>query len=72
MDKLANFAHSIRLKSLLAKPSSYGILKGNLKEVISSCNEVAMTTLAACGDVNRNVMCNPNPFASEITLKCNA
>jgi sulfite reductase (NADPH) hemoprotein beta-component len=25
-----------------------------------------MTTLAACGDVNRNVMCNPNPFASEV------
>ena len=34
--------------------------------MISSCNDVAMTTLAACGDVNRNVMCNPNPFASEI------
>lgn len=25
-----------------------------------------MDTLAACGDVNRNVMCNPNPFESHI------
>src|SRR5204863_9048228 len=23
-----------------------------------------LTTIAACGDVNRNVMCNPNPFQS--------
>src|SRR6478752_6277976 len=31
-----------------------------------------MDTIAACGDVNRNVMCNPNPYLSEIhaqTLK---
>jgi sulfite reductase (NADPH) hemoprotein beta-component len=25
-----------------------------------------MDTIAACGDVNRNVMCNPNPYLSEI------
>ncbi len=25
-----------------------------------------MTTIAACGDVNRNVMCNPNPYQSEV------
>lgn len=25
-----------------------------------------MTTLAACGDVNRNVMSNPNPYQSEV------
>lgn len=25
-----------------------------------------MDTIAACGDVNRNVMCNPNPYQSEI------
>ena len=25
-----------------------------------------MDTLAACGDVNRNVMCNPNPYQSDI------
>lgn len=67
VDELANFCafNTIKLTTRQAF-QLHGILKGNLKEVIQSCNEVAMTTLAACGDVNRNVMCNPNPFASEV------
>lgn len=44
----------------------HGILKWNLKETIKSINESLLTTLAACGDVNRNVMCNPNPHESEV------
>ncbi|GAE92074.1 sulfite reductase [Gracilibacillus boraciitolerans JCM 21714] len=44
----------------------HGILKWNLKETIRTINDELMTTLAACGDVNRNVMCNPNPYQSEI------
>ncbi|MCR2807146.1 assimilatory sulfite reductase (NADPH) hemoprotein subunit [Paenibacillus soyae] len=44
----------------------HGILKWNLKETIKSINESLLTTLAACGDVNRNVMCNPNPYESEV------
>ncbi len=65
VDDLANFCafNSIKLTTRQAF-QLHGILKGNLKDVISSCNEVAMTTLAACGDVNRNVMCNPNPEVS--------
>ncbi len=27
-------------------------------------DEVLLTTLAACGDINRNVLCNPNPYQS--------
>ncbi|GAB2568824.1 assimilatory sulfite reductase (NADPH) hemoprotein subunit [Gracilibacillus alcaliphilus] len=44
----------------------HGILKWNLKETIKTINEEAMTTIAACGDVNRNVMSNPNPYQSDI------
>ncbi|MFC4386290.1 assimilatory sulfite reductase (NADPH) hemoprotein subunit [Gracilibacillus marinus] len=44
----------------------HGILKWNLKETIKTINEEAMTTIAACGDVNRNVMCNPNPYQSDV------
>ncbi|BFH63250.1 assimilatory sulfite reductase (NADPH) hemoprotein subunit [Paenibacillus azoreducens] len=44
----------------------HGILKWNLKNTIREVNEALLTTLAACGDVNRNVMCNPNPHQSEI------
>jgi len=44
----------------------HGVLKGNLKSTIRQINDALLNTLAACGDVNRNVMCNPNPYQSEI------
>ncbi|HEX7057366.1 MAG TPA: assimilatory sulfite reductase (NADPH) hemoprotein subunit [Bacilli bacterium] len=44
----------------------HGIIKWNMKHVIKTINEALLSTLAACGDVNRNVMCNPNPYQSEI------
>ncbi len=44
----------------------HGIIKSNLKRTIAEINQVAMDTIAACGDVNRNVMCNPNPYLSKI------
>ncbi|ULO09462.1 assimilatory sulfite reductase (NADPH) hemoprotein subunit [Paenibacillus sp. 19GGS1-52] len=44
----------------------HGVLKWNLKKTIQSINNTLMTTLAACGDVNRNVMSNPNPYQSEV------
>lgn len=42
----------------------HGILKGNLKTVISSIMNIGSSTIGACGDVSRNVMCTPAPFAS--------
>jgi sulfite reductase (NADPH) hemoprotein beta-component len=44
----------------------HGIIKSNLKRTIAEINQAAMDTIAACGDVNRNVMCNPNPYLSKI------
>lgn len=44
----------------------HGILKWNMKKTIQEIDSVLMDTIAACGDVNRNVMCNPNPYQSEI------
>ena len=44
----------------------HGILKGVLKPTIKAINATLLDTLAACGDVNRNVMCNPNPYQSEV------
>jgi sulfite reductase (NADPH) hemoprotein beta-component len=44
----------------------HGILKRNLKTSIKAIHEALLTTIATCGDVNRNVMCNPNPYQSEI------
>lgn len=44
----------------------HGILKRNLKSSMQSINHAVMDSLAACGDVNRNVMCNPNPYQSGV------
>jgi sulfite reductase (NADPH) hemoprotein beta-component len=44
----------------------HGIFKKNLKSTIAEVNHALMDTIAACGDVNRNVMCNPNPTQSAI------
>ncbi|MEX0326352.1 MAG: NADPH-dependent assimilatory sulfite reductase hemoprotein subunit [Puniceicoccaceae bacterium] len=44
----------------------HGVLKTNLKKTVQDINAVMMDTLAACGDVNRNVMCNPNPAQSAV------
>ena len=67
VNDLANFCAFNTLKLTTRQAFQlHGILKGNLKETIKACNKAAMTTLAACGDVNRNVMCNPNPFASAV------
>lgn len=38
------------------------MLKQDLKRTIARINEVQLTTLAACGDVKRNVMCSPCPY----------
>jgi len=43
----------------------HGVLKNNLKQAIQRINEVQLTTLGACGDVNRNVMCCPAPYKNE-------
>ncbi|RMF95876.1 MAG: NADPH-dependent assimilatory sulfite reductase hemoprotein subunit [Planctomycetota bacterium] len=40
----------------------HGILKKNIKAAIRRINEVQLTTLGACGDVNRNPMCCPAPL----------
>jgi sulfite reductase (ferredoxin) len=42
----------------------HGIMKGNLKTVISTLIKVGSSTIGACGDVSRNVMCTPAPFTS--------
>ena len=39
----------------------HGVLKGNLRPLIKEINESLLSTLAACGDVNRNVLAPPTP-----------
>jgi sulfite reductase (NADPH) hemoprotein beta-component len=39
----------------------HGVVKAGLGPVIKRINESLLSTLAACGDVNRNVMASPTP-----------
>jgi len=42
----------------------HGVVKSGLGPLMKTINEAMMDTLAACGDVNRNVMSPPAPAAS--------
>jgi sulfite reductase (NADPH) hemoprotein beta-component len=42
----------------------HGVIKANLKETLKQIDTALLDTIAACGDVNRNVMCNVNPERS--------
>ncbi|MDB0034800.1 assimilatory sulfite reductase (NADPH) hemoprotein subunit [bacterium] len=44
----------------------HGISKRNLRALIQGLDSKALDSIAACGDVNRNVMCNPNPVESRL------
>lgn len=44
----------------------HGILKSSIKPTIKSFNTMALDSIAACGDVNRNVMCSAHPGQSAL------
>ena len=44
----------------------HGVLKRNLKTTMQDINKTLLDTIAACGDVNRNVMSSANPFESPV------
>lgn len=67
VDRLAEYTPYQTLKLTTRQAfQMLGVLKSNLKDTIRAINEAPMTTLAACGDDNRNVLCNPNPHLSNI------
>jgi sulfite reductase (NADPH) hemoprotein beta-component len=44
----------------------HGIVKSNIRQTMKSLNEALMSTIAACGDVERNVMAPPTPSTSPL------
>lgn len=44
----------------------HGILKSDVKPTLQAFNEVILDAIAACGDVNRNVLCSTHPRQSAI------
>ena len=43
----------------------HGVIKSNMKRTMRAINACLLDTLAACGDVNRNVMAVANPYLSK-------
>ncbi|BBA34194.1 sulfite reductase (NADPH) hemoprotein, beta-component [Methylocaldum marinum] len=44
----------------------HGVVKRHLKATIAGINHALLNTIAACGDVNRNVVCHNNPYLSPL------
>ncbi len=72
MDDISNqYAnHTIKLTTRQAF-QFHGILKRNLKQSMKNINHAVLDSIAACGDVNRNTMCNPNPYQSQVHKEIN-
>jgi sulfite reductase (NADPH) hemoprotein beta-component len=44
----------------------HGILKSSMKPTLQAFDTLALDSIAACGDVNRNVVCSAHPFQSAL------
>ncbi|MCC2085530.1 assimilatory sulfite reductase (NADPH) hemoprotein subunit [Staphylococcus haemolyticus] len=72
MDDISNNYANQTLKLTTRQTFQFhGILKRNLKTSMKKINESVLDTIAACGDVNRNTMCNPNSYQSHIHKEIN-
>ena len=67
MDRLADERgnHTLRLTTRQSI-QFHGVIKTNLRPALRQIDRVLLDTIAACGDVNRNVMCTPNEFAGPV------
>jgi sulfite reductase (NADPH) hemoprotein beta-component len=67
LDRLADEVASPSLRLTTRQTFQFhGILKGNVKRLVKGMNQVLLDSIAACGDVNRNVMAPPNPERSAV------
>lgn len=44
----------------------HGVLKSRVKPTLKAFNEAGLTTIATCGDINRNVLCSSHPKQSPL------
>ncbi len=67
LDRLADEAASPSLRITTRQTFQFhGVLKGNVKKLVKGMHTVLLDSIAACGDVNRNVMAPPNPERNPI------
>ncbi|KAK7955844.1 sulfite reductase (ferredoxin) [Apiospora aurea] len=66
MDDISNSLGNETMKLTTRQTFQFhGVVKGKLKPAMQAINRSLMTTIAACGDVNRNVMCSSLPTQSK-------
>lgn len=67
MDTLADQRGNATLRLTTRQSIQFhGVIKTNLRPALRQIDQVLLDTIAACGDVNRNVMCTPNEFAGAV------
>ncbi|EHK46277.1 sulfite reductase [Trichoderma atroviride IMI 206040] len=67
MDDIANKLGNETMKLTTRQTFQFhGVVKGKLRQTMQAINRALMTTIAACGDVNRNVMCSTLPSQSKL------
>lgn len=65
LDDLANRYATGGLRITTRQTFQYhGVVKENLRTLIGGIHDIGLSTLAACGDVVRNVVCSVNPEVS--------
>lgn len=65
MDSISNSYGNETMKLTTRQTFQFhGVVKTKLKSAMRGINKALMTTIAACGDVNRNVMCSTLPTKS--------
>lgn len=70
-DIATNFANGTLRITTRATFQYHGIIKSNLKRSMQAINDACLDTIAACGDVNRNVICVANPYLSPAHKEAN-
>ncbi len=67
LDRLADEVASPSLRLTTRQTFQFhGVLKGNVKKLVQGMHQALLDSIAACGDVNRNVMAPPNPERNAI------
>ncbi len=66
LDEIARFYANGSLRATTRQTFQYhGVIKSNLKRTMKAIDGALLDTIAACGDVNRNVLSASNPYQSK-------
>ena len=65
LDEIARSYANGSLRATTRQTFQYhGVIKSNLKRTMKAIDGALLDTIAACGDVNRNVLSASNPYQS--------